>query len=409
MPARVLNLVVIVDGEFRGEIENRLERVGRYHPSRLVLCAVEPGRTTIDAWASVGRRGRPSRATSRSGASGSSSTSAERHLQGARHDRRPAAGPRPRDRGVGAARPRRGASTRCAGWRRSCWSTPRTSPTSPAALDARRRAVRRAPTSSTSRGCARRRGASASPPPSTRRRCARALGEISAVTVRHRARLAGRRRCCSAAGCARAWAGGRTSLGERRRRALARRTRAAARQEVTLRLERGRAAGRARARRRDDRDGLGRVGLARPRPGRAARRCAARATARSRRGRCWAPRAARRASSARASARRCCATRPTCRRSRCARERWRGCTPDARRSASLDDPAAAVADLLAEAAARGRPHRAHRRLDARSAPTSCAAAARRRLERRDGVVRRRALRAARPPGLELRDGATRRC
>ena len=41
-----------------GEIENRLERVGRYHPSRLVLCAVEPGRTTIDAWASVGRRRR---------------------------------------------------------------------------------------------------------------------------------------------------------------------------------------------------------------------------------------------------------------------------------------------------------------------------------------------------------------
>ena len=30
------------------------ERVGRYHPSRLVLCAVEDGRTTIDAWAGVG-------------------------------------------------------------------------------------------------------------------------------------------------------------------------------------------------------------------------------------------------------------------------------------------------------------------------------------------------------------------
>ena len=33
-PARVLNLVVIVDREWRGEILNRLERVGRYHPSR---------------------------------------------------------------------------------------------------------------------------------------------------------------------------------------------------------------------------------------------------------------------------------------------------------------------------------------------------------------------------------------
>ncbi len=54
VPARVLNVVVIVDAEFRGEIENRFERVGRYHPSRLVLCAVEAGRTTLDAWAGVG-------------------------------------------------------------------------------------------------------------------------------------------------------------------------------------------------------------------------------------------------------------------------------------------------------------------------------------------------------------------
>jgi glucose-6-phosphate dehydrogenase assembly protein OpcA len=48
-PARVLNLVVVVDREWRGEILNRLERVGRYHPSRLILCAVEPGRSTLDA------------------------------------------------------------------------------------------------------------------------------------------------------------------------------------------------------------------------------------------------------------------------------------------------------------------------------------------------------------------------
>jgi glucose-6-phosphate dehydrogenase assembly protein OpcA len=54
VPARVMNLVAIVDAEFRGEIENRLERVGRYHPSRLVLCAVEEGRTKIDAWAGIG-------------------------------------------------------------------------------------------------------------------------------------------------------------------------------------------------------------------------------------------------------------------------------------------------------------------------------------------------------------------
>jgi glucose-6-phosphate dehydrogenase assembly protein OpcA len=52
-PARVLNLVVVVDREWRGEILNRLEQVGRYEASRTILCAVEEGRTTIDAWASI--------------------------------------------------------------------------------------------------------------------------------------------------------------------------------------------------------------------------------------------------------------------------------------------------------------------------------------------------------------------
>jgi glucose-6-phosphate dehydrogenase assembly protein OpcA len=52
-PARVLNLVVIVDREWKGEIANRLERVGRYQPSRTVLCAVEEGRDTLDAIATV--------------------------------------------------------------------------------------------------------------------------------------------------------------------------------------------------------------------------------------------------------------------------------------------------------------------------------------------------------------------
>ncbi len=48
-PARVLNMVVVVDREWKGEISNRLQRVGRYHPSRTVLCAVEHGRKTLDA------------------------------------------------------------------------------------------------------------------------------------------------------------------------------------------------------------------------------------------------------------------------------------------------------------------------------------------------------------------------
>jgi glucose-6-phosphate dehydrogenase assembly protein OpcA len=50
-PARVLNLVVVVDREWKGEISNRLERVGRYHASRTLLCAVEAGRETLDATA----------------------------------------------------------------------------------------------------------------------------------------------------------------------------------------------------------------------------------------------------------------------------------------------------------------------------------------------------------------------
>jgi glucose-6-phosphate dehydrogenase assembly protein OpcA len=53
VPARVLNMVAIVDREWKGEIQNRLERVGRYHASRTVICAIEPRRTTLDAWASL--------------------------------------------------------------------------------------------------------------------------------------------------------------------------------------------------------------------------------------------------------------------------------------------------------------------------------------------------------------------
>ncbi len=43
----------IVDADFRGEIENRLERIGRYHPSRLIVCAVRRGQATLDARASL--------------------------------------------------------------------------------------------------------------------------------------------------------------------------------------------------------------------------------------------------------------------------------------------------------------------------------------------------------------------
>jgi glucose-6-phosphate dehydrogenase assembly protein OpcA len=59
VPARVLNMVAIVDREWRGEIYNRLDGVGRYHASRTILCAVEPGRKTIDAWVTVSAASEP--------------------------------------------------------------------------------------------------------------------------------------------------------------------------------------------------------------------------------------------------------------------------------------------------------------------------------------------------------------
>ena len=53
VPARVLNLVAVVDRAWRGEIVNRLENLGRLHPSRTIVCAVEPRRTQLDAWATM--------------------------------------------------------------------------------------------------------------------------------------------------------------------------------------------------------------------------------------------------------------------------------------------------------------------------------------------------------------------
>lgn len=52
-PARVLNLVVVVDQEYGGEIANRLRGVGRFHGSRTIVCKVERGRDHLDAVASI--------------------------------------------------------------------------------------------------------------------------------------------------------------------------------------------------------------------------------------------------------------------------------------------------------------------------------------------------------------------
>jgi glucose-6-phosphate dehydrogenase assembly protein OpcA len=54
VPARVLNLIAIVERDWRGEVENRLEKVGRFHPSRAIVCAVEKRRSTIDATVAMG-------------------------------------------------------------------------------------------------------------------------------------------------------------------------------------------------------------------------------------------------------------------------------------------------------------------------------------------------------------------
>jgi glucose-6-phosphate dehydrogenase assembly protein OpcA len=53
VPARALNLVCVVDKQWSGEIANRLRQVGRYHASRTVVLAVEPGRQKLGAVATI--------------------------------------------------------------------------------------------------------------------------------------------------------------------------------------------------------------------------------------------------------------------------------------------------------------------------------------------------------------------
>ena len=53
VPARVLNMVCVVDKAWSGEIANRLRQVGRYHASRTVVLSVDPPRQTLDAVATI--------------------------------------------------------------------------------------------------------------------------------------------------------------------------------------------------------------------------------------------------------------------------------------------------------------------------------------------------------------------
>jgi glucose-6-phosphate dehydrogenase-like protein OpcA len=59
VPARALNMIAFVDRQWSGEIANRLRGVGRFHASRLVVLSYEPGRTQLDARATVASEGDP--------------------------------------------------------------------------------------------------------------------------------------------------------------------------------------------------------------------------------------------------------------------------------------------------------------------------------------------------------------
>lgn len=52
-PARVLNLVVVVEADRRAEVAERLERLGGGNPARTIVVAVEPGRQLLAARASL--------------------------------------------------------------------------------------------------------------------------------------------------------------------------------------------------------------------------------------------------------------------------------------------------------------------------------------------------------------------
>ncbi len=52
-PARALNMVCVADRRSSDEVAERLRGAGRYLASRTIVCAVEPGRATIDATAII--------------------------------------------------------------------------------------------------------------------------------------------------------------------------------------------------------------------------------------------------------------------------------------------------------------------------------------------------------------------
>ena len=55
VPARVLNLVCVVDKTMSGAVSARLRQTGGYHASRTIICAVDPSRGALGAEVMIGR------------------------------------------------------------------------------------------------------------------------------------------------------------------------------------------------------------------------------------------------------------------------------------------------------------------------------------------------------------------
>ncbi len=308
-------MIAFVDDEWSGEIANRLRGVGRYAASRLVVLSYEPGRTRLDARASIAAERGPGAGADRAAARDGDRQARRAPPRRPADDRRPARRDRPADAAVVAARP-------SGGGRRAA---------QPRAGDARRldRGVRLArgarPRERARRASLRRRSRVAALDALARAR----RGGVRRAEDASRARppelgdrapspgLDGRRRCCSSAGWPRAWAGrsstrrsSATKLGARSAQRHGEGGRAKDRAEA----EGGAGAERSRAGRPRPVQRVGPALAPRPRAAAACTRTVATATGANGSGRCSAPRAARAASSARGSGRRCCATRRTGRR-----------------------------------------------------------------------------------------------
>ena len=231
---------------------------------------------------------RPAPATSRSAASGSTSTSARSTWpRSTRSSTRCSSPTSPPSCGRRTATPT--ASTRCGGWRRSCCWTPRTSRRSRGGFARSQRAgrarLRRRPRVAALDAVARAHRRRVRPAGRARPPARHLLGHRPPPRG-----LAGRRRAVlRLAGSRLGWEpGSLASASGRLHRPCA--------GQAPGGQDRARAGRPERARpgRGDDRDGVRRGGLARPRARAACARCGARATARSTRGPCSAPRAARR-------------------------------------------------------------------------------------------------------------------